>query len=488
MAAVAAKPPKRKPTPRQIDAANRSSKRGAAPSSVTNSTGTIWEGTNTYEVTTNCNGTAPICNNGNVLAQNTVNTANNGTTTYQQAFTYDGFNRLKTAGETNAWKQVYSYDQWGNRAVLMGTQYYIPNSGLTPQVATDSPASVTAVFPGNRWSGGGYDNGVSNGAGSMTSVSGYTFTYDGEYRLLSSTLGGATTSYTYDGDGRRVMKTAAGGSRTLYVYSVLGDVAAEYSDTANPDPGTRYVTVDQLGSTRLVTDATGTCKETHDYLPFGEEIGSPYRTGCYTTGYTTQKFTAKERDTESGNDYFDARYMASSMGRFLSPDPSNLSVDWWLPQTWNRYSYALNNPLTVVDKNGLWPTYVHNNIIDEAFPGMSKEDLQNLKDSSFVMDFGAGQQDPSNAYMHGMSDGSGQVFYGGGNEQHAWEQAENYIGDQIQAAQEAQANWIAQGHSGFSPLALSAFGNALHTTEDRLSPAHRGEQPWANKPWWHYTT
>lgn len=204
--------------------------------------------------------------------------------------------------------------------------------------------------------------------------------------------------------------------------------------------------------------------------------------------FAPSRFTGKERDSESGNDYFEARYMASSMGRFLSPDPSNLSVDWWLPQTWNRYSYALNNPLTVVDKNGLWPTYVHNNIIDEAFPGMSKEDLQNLKDSSFVMDFGAGQQDPSNAYMHGMSECSGQVFYGGGNEQHAWEQAENYIDDQIQAAQEAQANWIAQGHSGFSPLALSAFGNALHTTEDRLSPAHRGEQPWANKPWWHYTT
>jgi len=50
--------------------------------------------------------------------------------------------------------------------------------------------------------------------------------------------------------------------------------------------------------------------------------------------------TGKERDAESGNDYFGARYYSSMMGRFLSADPSNLSVDWWLPQTWNRYTYG----------------------------------------------------------------------------------------------------------------------------------------------------
>jgi len=47
--------------------------------------------------------------------------------------------------------------------------------------------------------------------------------------------------------------------------------------------------------------------------------------------------TGKERDAESGNDYFEARYYSSAMGRFMSPDPANLSVDFWLPQTWSRY-------------------------------------------------------------------------------------------------------------------------------------------------------
>jgi len=52
-------------------------------------------------------------------------------------------------------------------------------------------------------------------------------------------------------------------------------------------------------------------------------------------------FTGKERDTESGNGYFGARYYVSSMGRFLSPDPSGLTyADITNPQSFNLYSYA----------------------------------------------------------------------------------------------------------------------------------------------------
>jgi RHS repeat-associated protein len=65
-------------------------------------------------------------------------------------------------------------------------------------------------------------------------------------------------------------------------------------------------------------------------------------------------FTGKERDGESGNDYFGARYYASSMGRFTSPDPSGLVyADPTNPQGLNLYNYVLNNPLINVDPNGL---------------------------------------------------------------------------------------------------------------------------------------
>jgi RHS repeat-associated protein len=66
------------------------------------------------------------------------------------------------------------------------------------------------------------------------------------------------------------------------------------------------------------------------------------------------RYTGKERDTESGLDYFGARYYGSSMGRFMSPDPLLNSGRPDNPQTWNRYTYVLNNPLRNVDPTGLY--------------------------------------------------------------------------------------------------------------------------------------
>jgi RHS repeat-associated protein len=64
--------------------------------------------------------------------------------------------------------------------------------------------------------------------------------------------------------------------------------------------------------------------------------------------------TGKERDAESGNDYFINRYYGSSMGRFLTPDPTGLYyADPQNPQSLNLYSYAQNNPLKNSDPDGL---------------------------------------------------------------------------------------------------------------------------------------
>jgi len=64
------------------------------------------------------------------------------------------------------------------------------------------------------------------------------------------------------------------------------------------------------------------------------------------------RYTGKERDTESGNDYFEARYYGSSMGRFMSPDGPFDGSDPDDPQSWNLYSYVQNNPLTNTDPDG----------------------------------------------------------------------------------------------------------------------------------------
>lgn len=63
--------------------------------------------------------------------------------------------------------------------------------------------------------------------------------------------------------------------------------------------------------------------------------------------------TQRERDNETGLDYSINRYYSSTQGRFTSPDPMNSSGIPLLPQSWNRYSYTINNPLLYTDPEGL---------------------------------------------------------------------------------------------------------------------------------------
>jgi len=192
-------------------------------------------------------------------------------------------------------------------------------------------------------------------------VNGNTAVYDGENRQTSVTeapaFGGGTETYVYDGNGDRVEKTGPNGT-TVYVYDVTGQLAAEYATAAaqNADCATCYLSHDHLGSVRLVTSEAGTVIARHDYLPFGEEMdaNAPGRDGNWgpANDSINQKFTGKERDAESGLDYFGARYCGSALGRFTSPDKPFADQHVASPQSWNLYTCTLNNPLRYVDDNG----------------------------------------------------------------------------------------------------------------------------------------
>jgi RHS repeat-associated protein len=70
--------------------------------------------------------------------------------------------------------------------------------------------------------------------------------------------------------------------------------------------------------------------------------------------------SSKERDAETGLDFFGARYFSSAQGRFTSPDPGGVGAHPGSPQTWNMYSYTGNNPLSATDPNGLDCVYTSN--------------------------------------------------------------------------------------------------------------------------------
>lgn len=178
---------------------------------------------------------------------------------------------------------------------------------------------------------------------------------------------------------------------------------------------------------------------------------------CVTHRYEihARKFTGKIRDTETGLDDFGSRYMSSAQGRFTGADHGSKGIVPANPQTWNKYTYAANNPLAYVDINGEWPFYVHNEMLDLAFgrvlPG---NELKQLKLINWNMDFGDGAQDPGRANLHSMCTPKQDVggCLGG---------IESSLSTDMKLASESDRS-----------LALGFVGSALHTIADWSSPAH----------------
>lgn len=290
-----------------------------------------------------------VADNGNV-----VGITNNRDTTRSEQFTYDALNRIATAETTsthatspaNCWGDQFGYDAWGN--LLSISPVSSAYTGCTYQ-----PLSVVATAS-NQISGDTYD-----AAGNLivAQPGSTSYVYNAENQLTST----AGVTYKYDGDGKRVEKT----SGKLYWYGMQSDPLMETDLSGNLTDeyiffvGKRiarrdssgnvvYYMADHLGTSRIVASSAGAILDQSDFYPFGGE-----RVVSVSSG-NTYKFTGKERDGESGNDYFGARYYASSMGRWLSPDPKQPNIKHLFnPQKWNKYNYVLNNPLSNVDPDGL---------------------------------------------------------------------------------------------------------------------------------------
>jgi RHS repeat-associated protein len=158
-------------------------------------------------------------------------------------------------------------------------------------------------------------------------------TYDGENRLVSFCSSGSCTQFVYDAAGNRVQRTDQNGT-TIFVYDAFGNLAAEYGGTASAT-GTQYVTVDAMGTTRLVMERTQ-ASERHDFQPYEDEIAAgagTWRPGVAGYGTDTVRQKGQERDAESGLDYFQARYYSGVQGRFGSPDPGNAGANPGDPQS-----------------------------------------------------------------------------------------------------------------------------------------------------------
>ena len=306
---------------------------------------------------------SPALNNGNLQGSSYAHSGSGFASplTFTQSYTYDNVNRLGSVVDNNAncpiaatapatvpvcYSRSFGYDNFGNMYI----------SGAAGIGAAGNAPQASSLYNGNnQLKSGSYD-----AAGNQTVVNGNAVAYDAENRQTSVAYAGSAETYVYDGDGRRVEKVQPGGGRvTVFVYDAQGRMASEYSNLADASGcQTCYLSPDHLGTARLVTDENGNVIARHDYLPFGEEIaasqaGRGSQWGAGNDGIK-QKFTGKERDAESGLDYFGARYYGSALGRFTSPDPLLSSGHPRNPQSWNRYAYVGNNPKKYIDPTGLY--------------------------------------------------------------------------------------------------------------------------------------
>ena len=295
-----------------------------------------------------------------------------------QNYTYDHLNRLTNATETGGagWAQCYGYDVTGNRWVSPASTGPLPLTNATPQAQgwfDNCVGGTGSTCAGGTWSQSANnqvlasEGWVYDGAGNVTQAgsSALTFTYDAENRQLTANVNGPVSSYAYDGNGLRVSKsvpTGSGTNTTVSVYDAWGNEAAQYPSfvpASNCATATCYVTMDHLGSTRLLTDSAGNVQRRYDFLPFGQELGAGIGSRTTAMGYLTApdglspKFTGQGRDQETSNDWFQVRAMSGAAGRFQSVDPGNAGANLGDPQTWNGYSYVGNNPMSFTDPSGM---------------------------------------------------------------------------------------------------------------------------------------
>lgn len=262
-------------------------------------------------------------------------------------YTYDQLNRLskaETVPPASTWGDSYTYDNWGN---------------LLQKTVTKGSAENMALLVNNK-------NQVTtfnyDAAGNVLSDGSVSMTYDAEGHMITAAGAGFNDIYTYDGDGHRVRKSdgtlywvddnfhplsigTASGLAKDFVF--MGDRRIAFVSIASGNA--YYYLPDHLGSTAVIASGDGkTIQWEADYYPFGNQ-----RRVFTSSVNNSYQFTGDEYDSDTQQDYAVARFEAGRWGRFLSPDPYLGSMDVSNPQTLNRYSYVLNDPLDLLDPLGL---------------------------------------------------------------------------------------------------------------------------------------
>src|ERR1700756_2773239 len=285
-------------------------------------------------------------------------------------FAYDAEGRL-TQATVQGSQQSYTYDAFGNRTGAT-------RSAGAANCVGGCEATVTVNHQTNHLAEQTYDD-----AGSVASGFGAAYKYDGTGMVTEATVGSDVRQFIYTANDERLAVRRGTswtwtvrdeGDKVLREFTSLETSPSPLTLTAHTwskdyiwrnglllasvfptTPGSSATTtyhyhLDHLGTPRLVTREGGILVGKHAYYPFGAELDlTPHESAT-----ELMKFTGHERDIAAGDnasvDYMHARLYNGNLGRFLSVD--SVLGKPTLPQSWNRYAYVLNNPVTTSDPTG----------------------------------------------------------------------------------------------------------------------------------------
>jgi RHS repeat-associated protein len=281
--------------------------------------------------------------NGTLQTQN-ITDGFNAADTQNCLYGYDDVTRLVSANCGSAAAQTFAYDPFGNMS-KSGSPYSFlatySSSSPTNRIATIG--SFTPSYDSNG-------NVLNDGLHTYTwdayqkpiTIDGVTLTDDANGRTVEKNVSGTYTETFYGADGTKLALMNGQTLQKAFVPLPSGGLAVY-----NPSGLLYYGHPDHLGSIRLASTPSRTMYFDTAYAPFGETYAS--------SGTTDPAFTSQRQDTVSNlYDFLNREY--GIQGRWPSPDPAGLAAaDPTNPQSWNRYTYVGNNPLSFIDRTGLVP-------------------------------------------------------------------------------------------------------------------------------------
>lgn len=283
-----------------------------------------------------------------------------------ETFVYDDLNRLRQSTLASVGSRYYDYDELGNirKKSDFGDAYTYGANGAGPHAVTQVKNGATVLtsysYDANGNMTGGDGRNITwtsfNKAAQITrGATSIRFTYDADHNRVKQTNGNTTTYYMNPGIHSGVnYEQEINGNVTAYRHYIHagGRAVAIYTRQSDNTEKTRYLHTDHLGSTDAITDENGAVVERMSFATFGSRRHANWKnsTSVLDGIETHHGFTGHEHLDAVGIIHMNGRLYDPKLGRFLSPDVQIQYPDQ--TQSFNRYTYVNNNPLSFTDPSG----------------------------------------------------------------------------------------------------------------------------------------